>query len=81
MTKKNVKIEEETVKFISSSMVPSEVSISLEKKCRKKVEKCSLGYIAGNGIITISSKCNYWRGVGGWVLKIFIGGKGGACDL
>ena len=36
MTKKNVKIDEETVKFISFSVVPSEVSVNLEKNRKEE---------------------------------------------
>ena len=55
MKQRNIKIDEDSVKFISSSMVPPDVQVTLDvTPVNRKVQKSSLGYIAGKRSIVFS---------------------------
>ena len=78
MKPRNVKIDEESVKFISSSMVPPDVQVTLDvTPVNRKVQKCSLGYIAGKQsiVFSLSKVANKIS------ISVCVGGGGDTCLL
>ena len=78
MKPRNVKIDEESVKFISSSMVPPDVQGALDvTPVNRKVQKCSLGYIAGKQsiVFSLSKVANKIS------ISVCVGGGGDTCLL